>query len=143
MAGLLPGTPVAVVSFIPAERTRAALAALDPSARLCLVSLFPAFLPIMKVGVRRFAPHVATIVAAALDTPDLDRLLGAADTVVYATGAEAVLARLASGTRVVEYRHMPDPGDIERTVRPLLERLRPGVRRAAADRSRAEEEMPA
>jgi DNA-binding transcriptional regulator YhcF (GntR family) len=145
VGGLLPETPVATVSFIPAERTRAALAALDSSARLCLVSLFPAFLPIMKVGVRRFAPHVAGIVAAALDTPDLDRLLGSADTVVYATGAEAVLARLAPGTRVVEYRHMPDPGDIDRTVRPLLARLRaiPPSDAAAAGSRPAEEEMPA
>ncbi len=145
VTGLLPDTLVATVSFIPAERTRAALAALDPSARLCLVSLFPAFLPIMKVGVRRFAPHVATIVAAALDTPGLDRLLGDADTVVYATGAESVLARLAPGTRVVEYRHMPDPGDIDRTVRPLLARLRAELPPDAATISarQAQEEMPA
>ncbi len=145
VAGLLPETLVAAVSFIPAERTRAALAALDPSARLCLVSLFPAFLPIMKVGVRRFAPHVATITAAALDTPGLDRLLADADTVVYATGAEAVLSRLAAGSRVVEYRHMPDPGDIDRTVRPLLARLRAELPQDATAVSPhdAEEEMPA
>jgi DNA-binding transcriptional regulator YhcF (GntR family) len=123
---LLPGTRVAAVSFIPSERTRMALAALDPAARLCLVATFGAFLPIMKAGVRRFAPHVATLRAGALDTPGLAQLLERVDTVVYASGAETVLDRLPAAMRTIEYRHMPDPGEIHRLVLPLLARLRAG-----------------
>jgi DNA-binding transcriptional regulator YhcF (GntR family) len=121
---LLPATRVVAVSFIPSESTRTALASLDPAARLGLVATFGGFLPIMKAGVRRFAPHVAAIAAAALDAPELERLIEGRDTIVYATGAESVLASLPAETRTIEYRHMPDPGEIDRLVQPLLTRLR-------------------
>ena len=42
------------------RRRGMALASLDPLARVAVVSRFPDFLPIMKAGVQRFAPHVAT-----------------------------------------------------------------------------------
>lgn len=122
VARLLPGSRLATISFIPAEATRRALASLDPRARVLAVSRFPEFLPLMRPGVGRFAPHVATVGAALLDDPDLEARLGASDVVVYATGAEAVLGRLPRGAAAIEYRHSPDPGDIDRIVRPLLER---------------------
>lgn len=127
VVSLLPGALVRAVSFIPSERTRSALAGLDPRASLCLLSTFGAFLPLMKAGVRRFAPHVASIAAGALDTatPDeLRQLLGGRDVVVYATGAEPTLQGLAPPARMIEYRHMPDPADLDRSVLPLLGRLR-------------------
>ena len=120
VAALLPRSRLATISFIPAEATRRALASLDPRARVLAVSRFPEFLPLMRPGVGRFAPHVARVAVALLDDPDLDARLGASDVVVYATGAEAVLDRLPRGAAAIEYRHSPDPGDIDRIVRPLL-----------------------
>ena len=49
------------------------------------------------------------------------------DVVVFATGAEAVLDRLKPGIPAIEYRHIPDPADIERVIVPLIR-----GRRAAA-----------
>jgi hypothetical protein len=72
-----------------------------------------------------------SIAATVLEAPDLDVLLAKHDVVVYATGAEAVLERLPPGHTAIEYRHMPDPGDIERLVRPLVDS---GTPPAAADR---------
>ncbi len=121
---LLPGARVATVSFIPSEGTRRALASLAPRARVLAVSRFPDFLPLMRPGIGRFAPHVETVDAALLDDADLGGRLGAYDVVVFATGAETVLDRLPRGLVAVEYRHSPDPADIERIVRPLLEGAR-------------------
>lgn len=116
----LPNTRVVAISFIPSEETRLALASLDPLLKLAVVSRFPDFLPIMKSGVQRFAPHVADLVAVNLDTPTADAVVGAADVVVYATGAEAILEKLGRETRAIEYRHVPDPVDIDRIVRPAV-----------------------
>ncbi|MDX7950516.1 GntR family transcriptional regulator [Lichenihabitans sp. Uapishka_5] len=127
IADLLPEVRVEAISFIPAEATRRALASLDPRTRVLAVSRFPAFLPMMRPGVQRFAPHVATVDAAVLDDPCLHARLGGHDVVVYATGAEAVLDRLAPGVTTIEYRHSPDPGDIDRIVRPLLEAIDPAL----------------
>jgi DNA-binding transcriptional regulator YhcF (GntR family) len=117
---LLPGTPVVAVSFIPSEETRLALASIDPLAKVGAVSLFPEFLPIMCSGVQRFAPHVENVSAAVLGEPEVEPLLEAVGVVVYATGAEAVLDRLKPGTPAIEYRHIPDPADIERVIAPVI-----------------------
>ena len=135
VARLLPGATVRAVSFIPGERTRSDLAGLDPRTSLCLVSTFGAFLPLMKAGVRRFAPHVTTIAAAALDTTpplQLKQLLAGRDVVVHATGAESVLDGLAPEVRAIEFRHMPDPADLERSVLPFVDQLRMGLREPAS-----------
>lgn len=118
---LLPGARVATVSFIPSNDTRRALASLPPRARVLAVSRFPDFLPLMRPGIGRFAPHVAVVAGVLADAADLDASVAAADAVVYATGAEAVLDRLPRGLDAIEYRHSPDPGDIDRIVRPMLE----------------------
>lgn len=117
---LLPGARVATISFIPSEATRRALASLAPRARVLAVSRFPDFLPLMRPGVMRFASHVASVAAALVDDADLAARLSACDVLVYATGAEAVLDRLPPGVAAIEYRHSPDPGDIDRIVRPML-----------------------
>ena len=133
VAALLPRSRIATISFIPSEATRRALATLDPRARVLAVSRFPDFLPLMRPGVGRFAPHVASVDAVLLDDPQLGARLSAADVVVYATGAEAVLDRLPGGRAAIEYRHSPDPGDIDRIVRPLLaEPVRPGQQEEVA-----------
>lgn len=117
----LPGAVIAAISFIPSEATRRALASLDPLARVLVVSIFPEFTPMMKGGVQRFAPHVSDITVTLRDVPELDRLLAAADVVVYATGADALAERLRPGAIAFEYRHTPDPGDLRRVVTPMLE----------------------
>ena len=59
--------------------------------------------------------------------------------VVYATGAEPALDGLAAGVRAIEFRHMPDPADLERSVLPLVDRLRTGLREPAAPPALLEE----
>jgi DNA-binding transcriptional regulator YhcF (GntR family) len=131
VAALLPRQRVIAIRFIPSEATRRALASLDPLANVLCVSRFPEFLPMMKPGVHRFASHVISISATVLDAPDLDELIAGHNVVVYATGAEAVLKRLPPHHSAIEYRHMPDPGDIERLVRPLIDA---GISPVASDR---------
>ena len=41
------------------------------AARVGVISTFPEFLPIMKAGVQRFAPHVRRLEATVLESPDL------------------------------------------------------------------------
>jgi DNA-binding transcriptional regulator YhcF (GntR family) len=117
---LLDGTRVVAISFIPSEETRLALASLDPLAKVAIVSRFPEFLPIMKSGVQRFAPHAQRTSAAVLESADLDAAITEADVIIYATGAEVVVDRLRPGTRAIEYRHIPDPADIEQVIAPLI-----------------------
>ncbi len=132
---LLPDTPVVSISFIPSEETRLALASISPLARIGIVSRIPEFLPIMKSGVHRFAPHVERTSAAVLDVQELESGILAADVIVYATGAEMVLDRLKPGTPAIEYRHIPDPADIERIIMPLIRGVsapRPALEREAS-----------
>jgi DNA-binding transcriptional regulator YhcF (GntR family) len=121
---LLPGTPVATVSFIPSEETRLALASLDPLARVCVVSRLPEFLPTLKHGVQRFAAHVAEVSACVLHSAETDRLVRSADVIVYATGSEPVLDRVEPDRPAIEYRHIPDPTEIERIIVPRVMALR-------------------
>ena len=120
VAALLPVAKVVSIRFIPSEATRLALASLDPLARIALVSRFHDFLPILKSGVQRFAAHVENLTTANLDDPDLGDLLKVADVVIFSTGAEQVRALAPASARVLEYRHSPDPGDIERLVVPFV-----------------------
>ena len=108
------------VRFIPSEATRMELAAVDPMARIAVVSRFVEFLPILTLGVRRFAAHVQTFSVVNVDDPDLGTVVSQCDVLVLATGAEDVGRRARPGTQIIEYRHIPDPGDIDRLVMPRL-----------------------
>ena len=119
-SALLPDSRVMAIRFIPSEETRRALAGLDPLARLGIASRFADFLPIMKSGVQRFAPHVRQVAGAALGTPALDTVIDQSDVLVLSTGAESVLPRLRPGVRAIEYRHSPDPVDVDQQIVPLL-----------------------
>jgi DNA-binding transcriptional regulator YhcF (GntR family) len=116
--------PLVAIHFLPIESVRSTLAALDPFARVAVVSLFPEWLVMMMAGITRFAPHVSQVAATVLDAPDLAERLAMADFVVFATGAEAVLTRLPEGMASLEYRHAPDPSDIERNLLPILAAMR-------------------
>ncbi|GGL87231.1 hypothetical protein GCM10010840_26440 [Deinococcus aerolatus] len=116
---LLPGRDVIPVGFIPSQRTRAALAALDPRVRLTIVATFEEFLPTFLSGVKRFAPHVSVIQATHLQAPNLPDLLDACDVAIYATGSEAIGTLLPHKT-ALEYRHIVDPRDVEALVLPAV-----------------------
>ncbi len=118
LAALLPGVPVLLLRFIPAEATRLALASIDPLARVVAVSRFADFLPILALGLRRFAAHVGDVTTLCLDDPALAGARARADVLVLSTGAETAAA--GGGAEVIEYRHIPDPGDVERLVAPRL-----------------------
>jgi DNA-binding transcriptional regulator YhcF (GntR family) len=120
VAALLPNAKVVTISFTPSEETRLALASLDSLARIAIVSRFPDFLPIMKSGVQRFAPHVGEISAATLETSGLDAMIAHATVVIYASGAESILTRVPAGKQAIEYRHAPDTADIERVIVPII-----------------------
>lgn len=120
VSALLPNTKVVSIRFIPSEATRLSLASLDPMARVAVVSRFPDFLPIIKSGVQRFAAHVQDIAAVSIDDAQSAEAIGRANVVVYSTGAEAAIKLAASGAQTFEYRHTPDPGDIERLVMPFV-----------------------
>jgi hypothetical protein len=112
------------ISYIPSERTRTLLAQIDPLARVGIVSTFPEFLPIMKAGVQRFAPHVFEIHATVLESRDLAAVLRRVDVVVYATGSERIVATLGPAVRAFEYRHTPDPREIDQILLPMLDGIR-------------------
>lgn len=120
VSALLPNTKVVSIRFIPSEATRLALASLDPMARVTVVSRFPDFLPIIKSGVQRFAAHVQDIAAVSIDDPQGGEAIARANVVVYSTGAEMAIKFAAPGAHTFEYRHTPDPGDIERLVMPFV-----------------------
>ena len=120
---LLPGREVIPVGFIPSQRTRAALAALDPMIRLAIVATFEEFLPTFLSGVRRFAPHVSAVQATHLHANNLQGVLDACDVAIYATGSETVRT-LMPHKPALEYRHIVDPRDIEGLVLPAVEAQR-------------------
>lgn len=117
---LLPGAKVMTIRFIPSEETRRALASIEPMAKVVLAARFSEFLPIMKVGVRRFASHVAQIDAVRLDQEDCAAVLAQADVLIFASGTEMALAQVRPGVPTIEYKHSPDPADVERLLAPLL-----------------------
>lgn len=117
---LLPETRVVAIRFTPSQETRRSLASLDSLARIAAVSRFAEFLPILKSGVTRFAPHVADVAADTVDSPGLATMISQATVLVLATGAEAILAEVPLDMPSIEYRHAPDTADIERIIVPAL-----------------------
>lgn len=132
LATLAPQSRIISLRFIPSEATRLALAALDPLAKVVAVSRFDDFLPVLTAGVRRFAAHVPTVVARVMGDADLSALLADADVVVMSTGAERSAIQAPDGATLIEYRHVPDPGDIDRLVAPHLGLLPPSARKEAS-----------
>ena len=118
------GVPVVGLTFIPTEGTRVSLASLEPDARVVAVSYFPHFLPLMKAGITRFAPHVADPQVLVRDDPSLAAALGAADVVIYASGADYIAAGLRPGQHAFEYLHTPDPRTLREDFAPALDARR-------------------
>lgn len=120
LAAIFPNTRVIAIRFIPSETTRMELAAVDPLARVGVVSKFSDFLAVMRSGVQRFAAHVSDLRALSETDADLESALADRDVIVFSTGADAVLRRAPAGAKAIEYRHIPDPGDVDRVIRPLV-----------------------
>ncbi|MBP1848639.1 GntR family transcriptional regulator [Rhizobium halophytocola] len=142
VTALVPNTRVVTIAFTPSEETRRALASLDSLSRIAIVSRFPEFLPIMKSGVQRFAPHVSDLVGTTVDAADLAEVVKAATVVIYASGAESVLGSLSPAVTSIEYRHAPDVADIERVIVPIVRATGVGMaqdpsKSAAADATTA------
>ncbi|MEZ5777021.1 MAG: GntR family transcriptional regulator [Paracoccaceae bacterium] len=117
---IVPGVKVLSLRFIPSEETRMALASLDPMAEVGVVSRFADFLPILSLGVRRFAAHLQGVTALAMDDPALPAALSDCDVLVLSTGADAAAVHARPDAQKIEYRHIPDPGDIDRLVIPFI-----------------------
>jgi DNA-binding transcriptional regulator YhcF (GntR family) len=125
------GVAIASVALVPSERTRVALAEIDPAARVVLVSTVAAFVVTFRRSVERFASHVASVRTCVRGSREASAYLADADVVVYGTGSEDVLDGLAADVRAFEYRHVPDPVYVERTLIPLIDRVRAAKLRGA------------
>lgn len=132
LAALVPDQDILSLRFIPAEGTRLALAALDPMANVVAVSRFADFMPVLTLGVRRFAAHVQAVTSRVMDAPDLGEVLAAADVVVMSTGAESAADAAPDHATLIEYLHVPDPGDIDRLVGSQLGLVTPHPREEAS-----------
>ena len=97
------GVPVVGLSFIPAEETRALLASIDPLARVGIVSVYPEFMALMKLGVLRFTPHVANPELRLMTAPDLQAFLTGVDVLVYASGAGEILRHWPAGRQACQW----------------------------------------
>ena len=133
---LVPGANVRGLRFIPSERTRQALALLDPRARVAAVTQLQDYIAIMRPSVQRYAPHVSDIRVTWSYAPDLPQLLAGVDVVIFASGADHVAEMVRPGVPCFEYRHMPDPVALETELVPYLADLRatrasPAARQAA------------
>lgn len=115
-----------IVGFnvIPSERTRVALAQIDPLMNVGLVSTFADFLHPLKSSVSQFAPHVTITQTAVIATKQVERVIQICNVIVFATGAESILENLPYRTTAFEFRHVPDPKSIIHYVLPKIQHLR-------------------
>ena len=111
-------------SVIPSERTRVALAQIDPLMNVGLISTFADFLHPLKSSVSQFAPHVTITQTAVVKTKQVERVIQACNVIVFATGAESILENIPYRTAAFEFRHVPDPKSIIHYVLPKIQRLR-------------------
>lgn len=124
IAEVAPGMSVIGVTLIPSEATRVGLAALPPTARIVGYSIFPGFVPIMKAGIRRFAPHVADPEMVVRGQADEAARLAGGDVLIYASGAEHLRRALRPDQRAFEYRHTPDAQSVRDDLLPAVEACR-------------------
>lgn len=120
LAQLVPAARVVGLRFVPTAETRRSLGALDPRTRVLLLAQIDAFLPVMRDGFRRFAPHVIQVSGALVEGGATPIRRADTDLIVYASGTEAALERAEPQIATIEYRHGPDPADTERVLAPLI-----------------------
>ena len=127
-ARLFPGKPVLAMTLIPNEQTRIALAGIGPGARVGAVSYFDDFLPTLKSGIDRFAPHLGRVTAVPRNFAGLATLLEQADVLIYATGAEYLRDKLRPDQTAIEYRHTPDSHAVRSKLLPAIDGVRAAKR---------------
>ena len=115
-----------IVGFnvIPSERTRVALAQIDPLMNVGLISTFADFLHPLKSSVSQFAPHATITQTAVIKTKQVERVIQVCNVIVFATGAESILESIPHCTAAFEFKHVPDPKSIIHYVLPKIQRLR-------------------
>ncbi|MFC3612877.1 GntR family transcriptional regulator [Lutimaribacter marinistellae] len=123
-----PGLPVIGITLIPNEETRIALAAISPQAQVAIVSFFPEFLPNMRSGIMRFAPHVTRITSAVWQDDGLSDVVARADVVIHSTGAEDLRHDMRPDQTAIEYRHTPDSHAIETDLLQAIDACRSRTR---------------
>lgn len=119
-----PGLPVVGITLIPKEATRIALAAISPKARVAVVSYFPEFLPVMRTGILRFAPHVTRVTSAVWEDDTLPAVISGSDVIIHSTGAEDLRRDMRPDQTAIEYRHTPDSHAIETDLLPAIDACR-------------------
>lgn len=124
---LFPDVPVLGMTLIPNEATRIALAGIPPEAEVTAVSYFDDFLPTLKSGIDRFAPHLGRVTAVPRGDPALPDLVTRADVLIYATGAEYLREGLRSDQTAIEYRHTPDSHALRSELLPAIEAARSNI----------------
>ncbi len=120
VASLIPAAQVTAIHFVPSEETRVALAAIPAGHRILLLARVPEFLPIMKVGVMRFASGAGTMQFATDSADEIAAAARSVDCVIFASGTESSLQYLPAGLPTVEYKHVPDPHDVRAKIEPIL-----------------------
>lgn len=126
---LFPELPVFGLTLIPNEQTRIALAGIPPEARVALVSYFDDFLPTLKSGVDRFAPHLGRVTAMPRGFDGLEKILNDVDVLIFSTGAEYLRDTLRPDQIAIEYRHTPDSHAVRSTLLPAIETARTDISR--------------
>lgn len=124
--GLLP---VLGLTLIPNEPTRIALAGIAPDATVAAVSYFDDFLPTLKSGVTRFAPHVGRVTTLPLGFDGLTGFLSGVDVLIYSTGAEYLRDTLRHDQLAIEYRHTPDSSAVRAELMPMVDAIRTNASR--------------
>lgn len=119
---LMPTAEIVTIRFIPSDETRRSLASLSPLSRLGGIAHFPTFLPVLGSGLKRFASQCHDILLGLEDGHDLAECMADRSVIIYATGTEGVLPLMPEQAAKIEFRHIPDPDDVERLVAPLLQR---------------------
>jgi DNA-binding transcriptional regulator YhcF (GntR family) len=138
---LIPKARLLGLRFIPSERTRQALAGLDPRTRVAAITYFQEYIAIMRPSVREFAPHIADIKVTWSSAPDVPDIVRECDAVIFASGADHIMDLVPPGVPCFEYRHAPDPGALENVLVPYLAELRRG--KIAGNEPAAEVQAPA
>lgn len=121
--------PVVGLTLIPNEPTRIALAGIAPDATVAAVSYFDDFLPTLKSGVTRFAPHVGRVTTLPLGFDGLPAFLAGVDVLIYSTGAEHLRDTLRPDQLAIEYRHTPDSSAVHADLMPMVDAIRTNANR--------------
>lgn len=128
-AKLFKNLPVLGLTLIPNGPTRIALAAISPDAKVGAVSYFDDFLPTLKSGLNRFAPHVGNITAVPLGFEALSAFISNVDVLIYSTGADYLRDTLRHDQQAIEYRHTPDSNAVQSELMPVIDAIRTNANR--------------